>query len=386
MKRWHFRLIDTGFFRDGTPFAFGETGALHQNSTFPPLISTLQGAIRTALARFQGWEVKSGQKRPRLIDIWDRKVLGDGSMVGQLSFRGPFLEWEGEPLYPLPRTILFRQIKKSHDRIAREPIGWLVPGEAVESDLGKKRLLKPTYFEANDFKGKLYEGWITARGLEQVLRQKMPDSSQIYWSSQLCREEIRVGIKRDIRTHQAEEGHLYTSSHIRPHAKLRIFVDVEGVPADWHVPDRFTVPLGGEGRFAEVTVTEANPISLSFPNFSEDEEMVRFTVSLLTPMLITNRDQLKKGPLADFECLSASLGRYFPLGGWNLSKNRPRPLQPMCPVGSTWYYIADRSVIPILRELHGTCVGKKPAFGYGQICIGKWEESDEQFENIRNFC
>lgn len=371
MKRWRFRLIDTGFFRDGTPFAFGETGALHQNTTFPPFISTLQGAIRTSLARFQGWEVKQGKKK-RLIDLWDKKVLGDERMVGQLMFNGPYLEWDGERLYPLPRTILFQEIKNPLGLEERRPVGWLVPGREVESDLGKKRFLKPTHP-----KGRLLVGWVTVRDLEKVLNQQVPEPAQLFWPDLLWKEEKRIGIKRDVRTHQAIDGHFYTSSHIRPHIKLRISVDVEGVPSDWNVPARFSVPLGGEGRFAEATVTEEDPVSLPFPDFSPEEERIRFTVSLLTPMLITHFDQLKKGPLPELDCVTASLGRYFPLGGWDLSKNRPRPLQPMCPAGSTWYYIADRTIIPTLKSLNGACVGKKTSFGYGQICIGKWEERDE---------
>ena len=371
MRRWRFRLIDTGFFRDGTPFAFGETGSLHQNTTFPPFISTFQGAIRTSLARFQGWEVKHGQQKS-LVEMWDQQVLGDGTMTGQLTFRGPYLEWEGERLYPLPRTLLFEKKKDLFEQVELQPVGWLVPGEEVESDLGKKRFLKPTAA-----KGKLLDGWVTAQGLEKVLQQREPDSAELFWPDFLWREEKRVGIRRDLRTHQAVDGHLYTSSHIRPHAKLRISVDVEGVPSDWNVPTCFTVPLGGEGRFAEVTVTEEQPDTFAFPYFPPDEEEIRFTVTLLTPMLITDRDQLKKGPLSDLDCLSASLGRYVPLGGWNLRKKRPRPLQPMCPAGSTWYYIADRSWIPILKSLHGACVGKKTSFGFGQICIGMWEERNE---------
>lgn len=368
MKRWRFRLIDTGFFRDGTPFAFGETGALHQHTTFPPFISTLQGAIRTSLARFQGWEVKRGQKMP-LIESWDKRVLGDGRMIGQLILRGPYLEWEDERLYPLPRTVLFQPTVTPEKR---EVVGWLVPGREVESDLGKKRFLKPTHPQ-----GRVMEGWTTLQGLTQVLNQRSPNSIELYWPEQLWKEEKRVGIRRDQRTHQAIDGNVYTSSHIRPHAKLSIAVDVEGIPPDWYIPDRFAVPFGGEGRFAEVSVTDERPRQLVFPRFSPEEEQIRFTVSLLTPMLISDPEQLKKGPLTNLECVSASLGRFFPMGGWNLSKNRPRPLQPMCPAGSTWYYLADRSTIPALQSLHGACVGKKTSFGYGQICIGKWEERDE---------
>lgn len=366
MKQWRFRLFDTGFFRDGTPFAFGETGALHQNSTFPPLMTTLQGAIRTSLARFQGWEVGKAQRdKILLFDIWDRQVLGDAKSLGRLRLKGPYLEWDGQRLYPLPRTLLFDQ--------KNQPVGWLVPGKQLESDLGNKRFLKSTVP-----KGKLLEAWVTREGLVAVLNQQYPKQSDIFRPVQLWMEEKRVGIKRDSHTHQTVEGHLYTSSHIRPNAKLRICVEVEDVPADWKVPARFTTPLGGEGRFAEVTVGESQSSLPDFPDFSLAQKTIRFTISLLTSLAISKENnETQKGPLKGMNCLTASLGRSFSLGGWDLSQNKPRPLQPMSPVGSTWYYEADPAIIPTLKKLHGTCVGENSTYGFGQVCIGRWEETDE---------
>lgn len=361
MKQWRFRLIDTGFFRDGTPFVLNETGALHQNSSFPPLMNTLQGAIRTSLARFQGWDIeKARAQKAALHEIWDQEILGDVGSLGRLKLWGPYLEWDGERLYPIPSTLLFDKQKES--------FGWLVPGEMVESDLGKKRLLQSTLP-----KGRGFEVWVNRRGYRAVLNGQHPEPSDLFWPDQMWRVERRVGIKRDAQTDQAVDGHLYTSSHIRPAAPLRICVNVEGVPEDWVLPTQFSTPLGGEGRFAEVTVSESISSLPSYPDFSSKQGKIQFTVPLLTPFALLDQAQVvQKGPIPHLSCVVASLGSAFSVGGWDLSKGAPRPLEPMLPAGSTWFYEADQEVVSQLRCLHGTCLGEKTAYGFGQICIGKW--------------
>lgn len=99
MKRWRFRLIDTAFFRDGSPFISGEMGAYHHQSLFPPPMTTLAGAIRTVLARSQGWLETNNQK---LVERWNQTILGDHQSIRKLRLKDPYLERNGEPLFPLP--------------------------------------------------------------------------------------------------------------------------------------------------------------------------------------------------------------------------------------------------------------------------------------------
>ena len=78
LQSWDFSLLDTGFFRSGQPFHAGEGGYNRIISHFPPPVTTLQGAIRTALATARGGPLKS-----KLPD-----GLGDADSLGMLSCEG----------------------------------------------------------------------------------------------------------------------------------------------------------------------------------------------------------------------------------------------------------------------------------------------------------
>lgn len=372
MKRWRFRLIDTAFFRDGSPLISGELGAYHHQSLFPPPMTTLVGAIRTFLARSQGWLETTDQK---LVERWDRNVLGDHQSLGKLKFKGPYLEMKGEPLFPLPNIWLGDDRRQFH--------GWLLPGKKIESDLGSKCLLTPTTET-----GKLLQVWGNRRALQRLLNHQPPSSSDLFFSEDVWAEELRVGIRREHATAQVVEGHFYLSSHIRPVEGLRICVNVEGVPEHWEIPERWFTPLGGEGRFAEVTITSSfsGPDSEVPSDFGDDQKL-RFFVSLITPMKISHQGKylIEQGPLVSRQvdpslnhlvCISASLGKALSLGGWDLETSCPKPLEPFLPAGSTWFYEveADDPLVNLLKSLHGTCIGEMTEYGFGEVVIGRWEE------------
>ena len=93
--------LDTWFFRDGTPFTAQSAPQEDVGSLFPPYPPTLVGALRAALARANGWD-EAGRWPPELCE-----VLGDGPEdLGVLSFAGPFLLRDGQPLFQAPRHLL----------------------------------------------------------------------------------------------------------------------------------------------------------------------------------------------------------------------------------------------------------------------------------------
>ena len=118
--------VDTWFFRDGTPFSMGKAPQENVGSLFPPNPLSVAGAIRAALARGRGW---NGRER------WSNQigdVLGDGpENLGALSLDGPFLLWEGQPLFRAPRHVL-----GSNDGTCWNPSDFLRPGDPVACDLG----------------------------------------------------------------------------------------------------------------------------------------------------------------------------------------------------------------------------------------------------------
>lgn len=364
-QQWNFRFLDTCFFRQALPFNAGEGGYAIAKSIFPPDVTTLQGVVRTTLALERGW-----RPGPEKKALWPAE-LGGPDDLGQLKLRGPYLLFEGEPYFPIPPILV-----ESSGRITR-----LVPGEVVDCDLGRVRLPVPE----EDLPGAklLEEQYLSRRGLQAILEGHTPNKEDIKQTDELWSEEERIGLERGDSTHTALEGHLYNCVHIRPHKSVTLVVFVSGIPGEWQVAKLRAAPLGGEGRVAAVEVIPATgPDELlpPAPDLAPGEDgKLRFSVTLVTPGWYGEpgevRQVIRQGPPGvPGRCVSACIGKARQIGGWDLANHRPRPLTPVLPAGSTWFYEAEGSAAALVSCLHGQCLGLRNAYGWGQIVIGKWRE------------
>ncbi|SFJ66244.1 type III-B CRISPR module-associated Cmr3 family protein [Thermoflavimicrobium dichotomicum] len=376
---WEFRPLDTLlFFRNSTPFEAGEIDMVQPESMFPPLMNPLQGAIRTSLAAQRGWSPHSEQTP-------FPPELGDEHHLGLLQMKGPFLAEHGKTLVPLPLT-LFGKIME--DRKTKKEI-WqiqpLVPGPPSYTDLNQKinhplRLLEPAERVAG---GKLLELWGTMEALASVLRGEIPDFSQLRRSSDLWRKEQKHGIMRgDIYEKRVKGGHLYTSVHIRLNKGVTLQVEVKGIPADWEIKEKLALPLGGEGRFADVRIRSDSFRLPEVPNLQPAPDgKLRYTLSLLTPgrwKADKLPDVIHYGPpSAPGTCIAASIGKIWRVGGWDLKEKGPREVIPLLPPGCTWFFEASMQEKEKIERLHGKWVGENNAFGMGQVVIGTWKEGEE---------
>jgi CRISPR-associated protein Cmr3 len=377
IQNWNFTLLDTGFFRTGQPFHAGEGGYSRITSCFPPPMSTLQGAIRTALAAAWRW-------RPGNSD-WPEE-LGDTDSSGRLSFRGPYLNKADKGnkegyLFPAPLHLLFKETPGADSEIST---AFLVPGETLNCDLGTTvclpRISRKTNLEGARLAEKFY---LTREGYAAVAEGKYPSGPEMIKKEELWQEETRIGLKRNTETRAAEEHNLYRIGHIRPEYHLKTSVIVKGLPTGWPKLLQKIVPLGGEGRLAAVDI---KPINFSeyqnllppCPRLTQSEcGRIRFTLSLITPCSSDNMELLiRKGPAnAPGRCVSACIGKPQLYGGWDLKNEEPRPLQPYLPPGSTWFFEAAAEEKEKIEALHGQCISDEAAlsYGYGQVLIGKWE-------------
>ncbi len=372
-RLWLFEALDTLFFRDGTPFFMGETDSRGIRSTFPPGMSTLQGAIRTALAAGQGWH--KGRE-------WPEQTLGSYDSIGSLKLQGPYLALAAagklDYLFPFPAAAVMH----------KGGFAYLLPDEAtVATDLmAATRLTKDLDFE--DIQGTAGL-WLTAKGLKAVLSGNQPETEDCYNSASLWSYENRVGISIDRSTRNVEQGGLYSLAHIRPAANLRIAVIVSCVEDSWHQAIPKTIPLGGESRMAMVSTREVSDFLPAPPTITPRSGKVHFTVTLITPGHFGTlnpsaddnfeqvrediREVIRTGPLKGFgDCVSACIPKLSQIGGWDIVNRRPRPLRPVIIPGATWFYEADASRSEEIIALHGSYVGSDTEYGYGQILIGRW--------------
>jgi len=373
---WNFRFLDTCFFRDGFPYNAGEGGYSTIRTLFPPYMTTLQGAIRTSLAEEKGW-------RPGQINSWPAE-LGSPDDPGEIQFQGPYIWTTEGPLFPMPLHLLIKkQSEKLRSKDVKFTLNRLAPGKQIKCDLGEVRLpeLEPMEEPILAGAGLSENLFITRSGLQAVLQGTLPKASDLRDGAELWFKEDRIGLERDDKTSTARGKMLYHCVHIRPARGLSLSVSVSGIPQEWPIARHRILNLGGEGRLAEVTVDNSLKESEFLPppeiSASTANGGLCFTVTLITPGWYNDLGRvIREGPPGiPGKCLTACLGKIVSVGGWDLFNQKPRPLVPLLPVGSTWFFVADTAEVKEdeLIKLHGQCISAKTAFGFGQILIGKWK-------------
>lgn len=365
MQLWLIEAIDTVFFRGNRSFNQGETGTQDIASIFPPPISSLQGLIRTALAMEQGWHPDGVKDFP--------PELGDENCLGKLRLLGPYLKDEEDWLFPIPLHL----VKDQHNRF-----NYLIPStETYQTDLGKRAL--PTVANEQAAGIKPINGLISRKGLQKVLQGGLPDTKDIRLTSDLWSEEARVGIEIDQKTGTAKESMLYRIKQVRPVKKLQIGVLVGGdISSAWHPKNDFLMPLGGEGRMARISVEKEKDIIP--PLMVPTKAKYNIVATLLTPGHYDNKmktnNVIQYGPFhaMGINCLSACIGKIQQVGGWDLKGRIPRPLMPIVPAGSTWFYQLNQEEWDKIKVFHGktTETDRFKGYGYGQIGFGTWKEDN----------
>lgn len=363
MKIWKFNALDTFFFRDGIPYNAGEGGQAGVNGRFPPFMSTLQGAIRTTLAYRQGWSPEMPHKWP--------KELGTPDDLGQLKLKGPYLLKDDQVLFAAPLLFLKQETTGTYTR--------LFPKDEVLCDLGRVRLPVPN--KSLPGAKPPEKEWFTLEGMSSILEGGMPAPGHVRQQSELWHEEYRVGLEIKESTRTAEDKKLYSCRHFRLNHNLSLAVGVDGVPWSWQSDFSQVIRLGGEGRLAVLETSEGD---LALPNCLElklENGILKFVVILITPAYYDSapaaQKAIKQGPQGvPGRCVSACVGKADQAGGWDMLNRCPRPLQPVIPAGSVWFYEADEDHLEDVYALHGKCLSDKPNYGYGQVLIGRW--GDEQ--------
>jgi CRISPR-associated protein Cmr3 len=363
--------VDTLFFRDGTPFAAESSGPADVGGLFPPHPASITGALRAALARSNGW-TGSGRWSAEL-----NEAFGSGpNDLGLLSFTGPFLIRNGEPLFPVPL-----HLQGASDGGGWRPRALLQPGPPVACDLGPAVRLPDLPNEIqNPERAELKaaeDRWVTVQGLEAVLRGQLPETDALVANRDLWREERRVGIERDNRRRTVKEGMLYTSRHVRlaDGVGLGLEIDLNAPNGRWTEPTG-VLPLGGESRLAVCSAwTQAVVISTPWEAITSSG---RLLVVALTPLDLDDDQALGRLPLRDLaeaRVVSACFGRPLRIGGWDSLSRSPLPLQSFLPAGSVLFCeLPDPAALAeTLTAGSGLArLGTRQRWGYGLVALGSW--------------
>lgn len=373
-----FSAVDTLFFRESRPME--SQGELQ--SVFPPPIKTLAGSLRTLIGEQSGVNWKTFDANHELTHI-----IGYGDSLGQLKLQGAWLTLGSERLFPTPLTLLKQTAEDgSEDRLHCLTLD----KQTLWCDLGKKVRLPKLPSDAAKGSKPLESHWINKQGLELLLQGvSMPALSDLTSESTLFKRESRLGIARDNATQVVKQGLLYQTAHIRPNPSLSIEIDAEGMPSD--MPSKAMLRLGGEGRTANIAITEHKN---EFPVLPSFKGATGLALYLLTPLPIEKHgsswqplpgftreegeDQtVWRGTLNGVELIlyGAVTGKVLREGGWDMAKRQPRSVTSLTPAGSVfWCQPVSTDVETAAKALHNTHIGSSTEYGYGHLAVGVWND------------
>ncbi len=331
MKSVKIEPVDIVFFRGN--HLFGGAGQ-HGDSLMPPWPSVFSGALRSMLIS-------------RDPGLWSGVHSGDGGLAGRLAqmLRVGFvtLVKGAEMFFQPPADLMFIKVQDS-DAIK---IVALKPHEigAMRSsyDEALPMVLKPEPEE----KGKPESGyWLKASGMKRWLNGELPGANDLVETSKLWKTDYRLGIALDAAKWSAREHAIYTSDAVVLTKDIGFLV---GVDATGNPDLHGTIRLGGDGRAAQVRPWDQTPPWQDSDLLDRIAEAGRFKMILTTPGIFQN------GWLPDFvtkqgeeyvfkymgvtaRLVTAKVGRFQVVSGWDLLRHEPKPAQRAVPAGSVYWF------------------------------------------------
>ena len=364
---------DVLLFRDGKPFSAGDDHLAR--SLFPPTPMPFQGALRSLILARHGF---------RFTDEV-RKLIGEGEEYGQFRMKGPFLaEHDGsgaiEEYFPVPADVVIP--RDESDESKKEKSHLLRPVQSFwRTDLDLPVI---TLWAKNKDRSESAEGFVSESELVNYL---CGDPPQVSKASEFACTESRTGIKRKTATHSAESGRLYSVAFSRLKSDVGFTVDVEGIPLE----NKGLLMLGGESRTARYEKVDertwAKDAADKIKAKLAENKPLRFKLYLATPAFFKKGwlpdsfdEGIPKGALGEkklkLKLVAAAIKRPLPLGGWDLKKKEPKPIEKAVPAGSVYYFEAlDPGVTAddLFAALNFKCISDKHSqIGFGLSLIGGW--------------
>lgn len=364
--------LEPFFFRDARPFDKGEGWA---TGIFPPLPSTIYGAVRTAAISQKS--TIDDYYSDRHIAI--REEMGSPGYCGTFTIKSVLLYNGYSSLTPMPLDLLQ---KRHHNRL-----GILLSNPRGDEIISDKRF---TFYQAPDpdFEAPT-KPWLDSYGLEKYL---LGESLLVDDTRNPLYEEIKTGIEKDPEKGNAREHMLYVQKMLRLEDKeygesghYEFSVETENISS---LDERGILKLGHDGRiFSYKKTTEGNF------DFSADElygikakidSEKKFRILFTSPALLKNG--WLPGGVKDSNCVwetgsiririkSAVLGKPMCVGGWDMKKRGPKPMRKAVPPGSVYYCeLANGTVEELFDTLFDKNIsdadGDLAQQGFGHTLIG----------------
>ena len=171
----------------------------------------------------------------------------------------------------------------------------------------------------------------------------------LYPFDKIFRQDYKIGIKIDKKTNTAEDTKLYRIDLTQFEEEKESGFVVEYEFKEENFEPNGILKLGGEGKTAQFEIIE--PATRSFKNLDKRrEESIKqikedkyFKLYFKTPALLKCAWQPNK--IKGLKLLSANVGKYLSIGGWDMETNKSKKMQRFIPAGSVYVYeIEDESI------------------------------------------
>ena len=367
---------DTFFFRDGRPFTKGDQSEGY--SIFPPLPSTILGALRTAYIAAHGDLPSFDNKNGKLAKIIGTSEPGS---LGSMHLKGVFLadrNKESMIFYPIPLDLVTKNkeienklyaLKRSPEKpnfISNAPLKHHLRGEKYDEDVESETNGR---LKASDFR-------------RYLLGKEIGKEKTFLFRSQedfIC-DEPKIGIERNDKTLTSKDNMLYRIN-MRRFQSLKTDMSALGFIVDYkcdeNLPESGLLKLGGEGKSFTYEQSSHNPDPLAK---KEDMQALKdsirrsraFKLYFATPAIFEN-GWLPKTNLKSIELITAAVGKSIPIGGWDMKENKPKPTRRAVPAGSVYYFkVLDGCCIDeIIDTYHYKNISDYQAKeGYGLCFVG----------------
>lgn len=312
--------LDTLFFRGSTPMEAGQNIAV---SMFPPPVSVIEGAFRTAFLLQKGIfpeDYASGK------NTYANKIIGNPSEKAPFEVSAILIKKNGQYYAKVPATWYLDS--KSKPKEKSDYIGKTI----VESKRNQKFLddmfvmssaENLPFVHAEENAQPLGNIWVSIDFINSA--KSVLEESDFLLQNEILAFEQRTGIALDSGRHTIE-GQLYSASHIRLFDGVSMVV---GISKEIGLEDSGKIQLGGERRLCGY-----RKIDFCMPEKSEN----------------MGNEFLSLAPIESTEEILANLvasSKLVITSGWDLAKGFHKPTTSWIPAGAVFTKNIKSICIPL---------------------------------------
>lgn len=321
--------LDNLFFRDGKPFNKGEDN--WADTLYLPYVSTVYGAIRSKYFSEN-------------MDVFDFANT-EKDPTKNLKITGFYLIINNTILFPMPLDLIYYKegnIKK-HESENLYPVYKMrsTLNENIYSSLHKKYNLRELFLVEKDAKVETLENaYLKDVQMEKYFNNKINSKINAQKISKNMCEESKIGIAKNNKTGSAQESMLYRINQVR-YDGISIVVEFEGID----IEEKGILKLGGKGN-----VVKYEQIDVKDKLLDKDEKQYlcnRLKMYMLTPGIFENgwipdfiNEDTLEGTLNGIrvKLINAAIGKHQNISGYDMKKNRPKPMKRAVPQGSVYIF------------------------------------------------